>query len=207
MGVLNKLGEVLNADVGKVLKADVGDIAKGAAEILRTDVTELVGKKADAPANVGGTTTLLRSGETSQIVGKAPVKITSAMVNRSNRALPEGRQLSSLLPHVVEGFRRDATNPTGQIADDPVMATYLDGSEIVIVEVCLCWDADEARAMVAQRKPHAGENAKLSPDGGWVIGRGSEGAYFGWSRGTLFYGVLAQGGSAGLVRFAEAFPY
>lgn len=207
MGVLNRLGEVLNADVGKVLKADVGEIAKGAAEILKTDVTDLVGRKPEAPTNVGGSTTLLRGSETSQQVGKAPVKITSALVNRGGRALPEGRQLSSLLPNVVESFRRDASNPSGLIADDPVLATYLDGSEIVIAEVCICWDADEARAMVSQRRVRAGAHAKVSPDGNWVIGRGEEGAYFGWTRGNLFYGVLAQSGAAGLVRFVEAFPY
>jgi hypothetical protein len=207
MGVLDRLGQVLNADVGKVLKTDVGDIAKGAAEILKTDVSELVQRRPDPPPVVSGSTTVLRSSEQSQTLGRAPVKITSALVQRDQRESPSGRLLSALLPIVVESFKRDAHHPSGEIADDPVLATYLDGSEIVVVEVGVCWDAEEAIVLLRQRAIHAGDAAKMAPDGRWVIGRGPTGAYFAWTRGSVFFGVLAQSGAAGLVRFVEAFPY
>jgi hypothetical protein len=205
---VSKLGQVLNADVGKVLRTDVSEIAKGASQILLTDVTELVGRKTDPqPPVSSGTTTVLRNTETSQNLGKPAVKITSALVQRQQRSMPEGRSLATLLPAQVEAFRRDAHHPTGQIADDPVTANYFDGAEIVVVEVAVGWDPDEAKELVRARAIHAGPHAKFAPDGSWVIGRGESGAYFGWTRGPIFYGVLAQGGASGLVRFVEAFPY
>jgi hypothetical protein len=229
-------GKVLNTDVGgivkgagKALNADVGDIVKGAGTLLRTDVGDLIrGPANEKPAAAGGTqpataapaAASVRAAETSQrlktvqtttslpqATPPAAVKVTEDLVTRKGRAMPSGRSLSQLLPVTVGTFRRDADKPTGDIAGDPVVASYMDGSEIITLELAVCWDREEAVALLGDAQGRAGAQCKVASDYTWLIGQGPEGAVLAWVRDTYFYLIHAPKGPVGLVRFATQFPF
>ena len=248
MGVLGKLGDVLNADVGnlvkdagkvlnadvgdivkgagKALNTDVGDIVKGAGTLLKTDLGDLVGGRARSGGPDGAETpsalpaaaeaALVRGPETSQRVtqpgpntntGPISVKVTEDLVTRKGRPMPDGRSLANLLPVTIGPFRRDPDKPTGEIAGDGVSATYLDGSEIIVVELAACWDHEEAIGFLADAQSHAGSNCRIAQDYSWLIGQGEKGALMAWVRDSYYYSILAPKGPPSLVRFAMLFPY
>ncbi|MEI6738017.1 MAG: hypothetical protein WCL29_06020, partial [Pseudomonadota bacterium] len=133
-------------------------------------------------------------------------KFTEALVARYTRKMPEGSDLATLLPTKVGPFSRPSNAAQGDIATDPVSATYSGDADVVTVTLDACWDADEARDK-QQRRQSKLENSKSAQDHSWSVGVNSQGVVFIWTRAHYCYEIVSPRGVPALTRFLADFPY
>ncbi len=219
---------------GRMLNTDVSTIAKGAGNVLTYDLGELftgdvtpAGQPASPSpqAGVAPSANLTAAPAVAATDSSTPAeksataatpaananpaqraKLTDALVTRRTRAMPDGSKLSTLMPTKVGTFSRMVNATEGEIASDPVSATYSNDIEAVTITLVSCWDAEEAKGQM-QRRQGALENARSTPDNAWVAGIDSHGVIFIWTREQYCFEVVSPRGVSALARFLADFPY
>lgn len=229
-------GRALNTDVstiakgaGKVLSFDLGDLfatdnkvddvnaaspvtASGAAsDIPATE--EAKNPAPNPPANAltkpPSSATLPQQSQdtdTNNSNGVPRAKLTDALVNRQQHAMPTGSTLLNLLPLAIGAFTRPAQAAVGDIATDPVSVTYSSSVEALTLSLDACWDSDESVEKLNRRRA-ALENARSGSDNNWVAGVNSQGIVFIWRREQYCFEIVSPRGVSPVARFLADFPY
>lgn len=232
---LGKLGTFLNKGVGtfvndarKILNTDLATLAKDARHVLNTDVGELLRNtpqletlpdaNACTPADNkpkpdAATTNPLFNPDVTQKMERvpthsvAPAEFNRELLLRTLRTAPTGSEVKVLLPYSVGNFERSHATPSGELTNDPVNAVYAGDGETVMVQLALCWDAEEAVQLVDAVIAKIESAARTAPDRTWVIGSTPLGLVYAWTRDCYFISANSPKGSSTLMRFLSAYPY
>ncbi len=232
--IVKGAGRALNTDVGTIAKGagnvltyDLGDLFSSGSKTDSAPSTGTIppgpsqspeagtqmtpSAKAGAPSEVVANSQTATDPATNDATGTTAnppqrAKLTDALVARSTRKMPDGSNLTTLLPARVGPFSRPADAVHGDIASDAVSATYSNDTDAVTVTIAACWDADEARDK-QQRRQLQLENARSAPDHSWSIGANQQGVVFIWTREHYCYEIISPRGVSALARFLTDFPY
>ena len=133
-------------------------------------------------------------------------KLTEALVNRQQHAMPTGTALLTLMPLTIGTFARPAQSAIGDIATDPVSVMYSSNVEAISLSLDACWDEDESIEKLNRRRA-ALENARSGADNTWVAGVNSQGIVFIWRREQYCFEIVSPRGVSPVARFLADFPY
>ena len=136
-----------------------------------------------------------------------PTEFNQELLLRTLRAAPAGDEVKVLLPYSVGDFERSHATPSGELTNDPVNAVYAGQGETVLVQLALCWDADEAVQLVDAVTAKIETAARTATDRTWVIGPTPQGLMYAWTRDCYFICATSPKGSSTLMRFLSAYPY
>ncbi len=230
--IVKSAGRALNTDVGTIAKGagnvlsyDLSDLFNSGVENIDAQVS---GGGAHAQNQTGNTqrhstdaaAANTAAVSTRPVVASTPAddvspatsnpparaKLTEALVARNMRVMPAGLDLNSLLPVKVGAFSRLPGAAQGEIASDPVSATYSSDLEAVTVTLAACWDADEASGKLKRRQSKL-ENARAAADHSWAVGIDSHGVVFIWTRESYCFEIVSPRGVPALAGYLADFPY
>ena len=136
-----------------------------------------------------------------------PTKFNQELLFRTQRIVPVGTDVKVLLPYCVNDFERPRATPSGELTNDPVNAVYSGRGETILVQLALCWDADEAQEQVEEVITKIGQAARMTPERKWVIGPTSQGVVFAWTRDCYFFCATSPKGAPALARFLSAYEF
>ncbi len=230
--IVKSAGRALNTDVGTIAKGAGNVLSYDLSDLFSSGVenTDAQGSGGGAPAqnqteniqrhsthaaaaNAAAVSTQpvaasVPSADASPATINPPARarLTEALVARNSRVMPAGLDLNSLLPVKVGAFSRLPGAAQGEIASDPVSATYSSNVEAITVTLAACWDADEARDKLKRRQSKL-ESARGTPDHSWAAGIDSHGVVFVWTREHFCYEIVSPRGVSALAGFLADFPY
>lgn len=136
-----------------------------------------------------------------------PTKFNQELLFRHQRVVPVGTDVKVLLPYCVNDFERPHATPSGELTNDPVNAVYSGRGDTILVQLALCWDADEAQEQVEEVITKIGQAARMTPERKWVIGPTSQGVVFAWTRDCYFFCATSSRGAPALARFLSAYEF
>lgn len=230
--IVKSAGRALNTDVGTIAKGagsvltyDLGELFGNGAEDGNRQASDPsvalpdhpVNDQAEAKDRVAATTAgdgvppavaiNTAAGVSPANAGPPPrAKLNEALVTRNTRSAPAGVDLAILMPVKVGGFSRSHGAANGEIASDPVSATYGSDLEAVTLTLTACWDPDEARDKLKRRQSSL-DNARGAPDQSWAVGIDSHGIVFIWTREHYCYEIVSPRGVPALAGFLADFPF
>jgi hypothetical protein len=225
--------KVLKADVGEIVKG-TGNVLKYDLTDLFSNADADVDKAADAAdatpsmttatseaappidaANIPVATAAVEA-PAQKAVTESPTgstalapprqKLTSSIVNRQTRPMPEGSDLLQLMPVTVGAFSRPANQAQGDIANDPVSLSYSSEHEALTLTLEACWDNDEAMEKM-QRRLTTLDNVRMGDDGDWAVGIDASGVIFLWMRAQYYFEIVSPRGVSAVARFLGDYPY
>jgi hypothetical protein len=210
-------GKVLSYDLGELFAADADADAKdvNAGAIVSASETPAITATSAAQAvtpntTVASTTITPTSNATdTDTSGNSTIpraKLTEALVNRQQHAMPTGSALLALMPLKIGAFVRPSQSAVGDIASDPVSVTYSSNVEALSLSLDACWDSDESIEKLNRRRA-ALENARSGADNTWVAGLNSQGIVFIWRREQYCFEIVSPRGVSPVARFLADFPY
>ena len=179
--------------------------APAAATPFDPDITQKLDRTNALPSSTLVAGTNAEDSTTAQAAEIA--KFSLALLMRAARDMPSGNEVRILLPYAVGEFERPHAAPSGQLTNDPVHAVYAGRGESVLVQLALCWDAEEALQRVHDLLTKTGQAARTTSDRTWVIGPSPQGIVYAWTRDCYYFCVNSPKGAFTISRFLSAYPY
>lgn len=179
--------------------------APAAATPFDPDITQKLDRTNTLPSSASVAGTNAEDSTTAQAAEIA--KFNLALLIRAARDMPSGNEVRILLPYTVGEFERPHAAPSGQLTNDPVHAVYAGRGESVLVQLALCWDADEALQRVHELLTKTGQAARTTSDRTWMIGPSPQGIVYAWTRDCYYFCVNSPKGAFTISRFLSAYPY
>ena len=179
--------------------------APAAATPFDPDITQKLDRTNTLPSSASVTGTNAEESTAAQAAEIATFNL--ALLMRAARDMPSGNEVRILLPYTVGDFERPHAAPAGQLTNDPVHAVYAGRGESVLVQLALCWDADEALQRVHELLTKTGQAARTTSDRTWVIGPSPQGIVYAWTRDCYYFCVNSPKGTFTMSRFLSAYPY